>query len=51
MLGIVLRKNKASVVAAIIIVLIVLYGIIYPFCTDRKLSENHVEFSLMRPKK
>lgn len=44
------KKNKASVVAAIIIVLIVLYGIIYPFCTDRKLSENHVEFSLMRPK-
>ncbi len=44
------KKNRASVVAAIIIIIIVLYGIIYPFCTTKKLSENNVEYSLMRPK-
>lgn len=44
------KKNKASVVAAIIIILIVLFGIIYPFTTTKKLSENNVEYSLMRPK-
>ncbi len=44
------KKNKASVVAAIIILLIVLYGVFYPFTTTKKLSENDVEYSLMRPK-
>lgn len=44
------KKNKASVVATIIILLIVFYGVFYPFATSKKLSENNVEYSLMRPK-
>ena len=44
------KKNKASVFAAIIILLIVFYGVFYPFTTNRQLSDIRVEYSLMRPK-
>ena len=44
------KKNKASVVAAIVILIIVLYGLFYPFCTDKKLDESNAEYSYMRPR-
>lgn len=44
------KKNKASVVAGIIILVILFYGLLYPFTTTRKLSDVNVEYSYMRPK-
>lgn len=44
------KKNKASVVAALIILLIILYGIIFPWVSPYKLSDQRVAYSYMRPK-
>lgn len=44
------KKNKASVVAALIILLIVLYGIFFPLVSPYKLSDQRVAYSYMRPK-
>lgn len=44
------KKNKASVVAAIIIMIIVAFGLFYPLTTSKKLSDVDTEYSFMRPK-
>lgn len=44
------RKNKASIIAAIIIVLIVLYGLVVPFVTRYKISDADGVYAKMRPK-
>ena len=43
-------KNKGSVVAAIIIIIMVLFAIITPFCTPYKVSYNDVNFQFALPK-
>lgn len=44
------RRNKASVVAAVIIILIVLFGIVAPFCTPYAVSDSDGVYAKMRPK-
>ncbi len=44
------KKNKASVFAAFIILIIVLYGVLFPFFSPYKLSDQRVAYSYMRPK-
>lgn len=44
------KKNKASVVAAIIIMVIILFGLFYPLTTTKKLADIDTEYSFMRPK-
>lgn len=44
------KKNKASVVAALIILLIVIYAIVFPWLSPYELSDQRVAYSYMRPK-
>lgn len=43
-------KNKGSVVAACIIIILVLFAIITPWCTQYKVSDEDVNFGFTKPK-
>lgn len=44
------KRNKASVMATIIIILIILFSLIAPFCTTYKISDYDGVYTKMRPK-